>query len=43
MTCDYTYSDSKGEVTAVSYDKSTKKLVIEGVDLPELIKKAATA
>ena len=34
MTCGYTYSDAKGEVTAISYDKTTKKLVIEGTDLP---------
>jgi hypothetical protein len=34
MTCGYTYSGAKGEVTAIQYDKTSKKLIITGTDLP---------
>lgn len=36
MTCDYTYVEPVGEVTAATYNDVTKKLVIIGVDLPIL-------
>ena len=34
MTCDFTYTEPVGEITAVTFDKSTKKLVITGTALP---------
>jgi len=40
MTCDFTYTEPSGEITGVTYDKTSKKLVITGTSLPG---KAATA
>ena len=37
MTCDYTYVKPVGEVTSINYDDTTRKLIIEGVDLPTLL------
>jgi len=37
MTCDYTYVKPIGEITGATYDKSTRKLIITGVDLPGLL------
>jgi len=34
MTCDFTYTEPTGEITAVTYDKSSKKVVITGTNLP---------
>jgi len=37
MTCDFTYVQAKGEITAATFDPVTKKLVITGTDLPTLV------
>ena len=34
MTCDFTYTEPTGEITGVTYDKTTKKVVITGTNLP---------
>lgn len=36
MTCDFTYVEAAGEVTAATFDPATKKLVITGTALPTL-------
>lgn len=36
MTCDFTYVEPTGEVTAATFDPATKKLVITGTALPTL-------
>ena len=36
MTCDYTYVQPVGEIIAATYDDSSRKLIIVGVDLPTL-------
>ena len=36
MTCDYTYVKPVGEITGITYDDTSRKLVITGVDLPTL-------
>jgi len=36
MTCDFTYVEAAGEVTAATFDPITKKLVITGTALPTL-------
>ena len=33
-TCDFTYTEPTGEITAATYDKTSKKLVITGTSLP---------
>jgi hypothetical protein len=34
LACDFTYIANKGEVTAFTFDESTKKLVLTGIDMP---------
>lgn len=34
LTCDFTYTAAVGQVTAASFDESTKKVVIAGTELP---------
>ena len=43
MTCDFTYTEPTGEITAVTYDKTSKKLVITGTNLPGLASSATTS
>ena len=43
MTCDFTYTEPTGEITGVTYDKASKKLVITGTDLPIKALAAAAA
>jgi hypothetical protein len=35
LTCDFSYTEPVGEVTAFTYDDSTRTLVLTGVDLPD--------
>jgi hypothetical protein len=37
LTCDFTYILPEGEITAFTYDESTKKLVLTGTNLPSVI------
>ena len=37
LTCGFTYIEAVGEITSFTFDESTKKLVITGVDLPSVI------
>lgn len=37
MTCDFTYIEPAGEITGVTYDKTSKKLVITGTSLPSTL------
>lgn len=37
LTCDFTYIQPVGEVTAFTFDQSTSKLVLTGTDMPSLI------
>jgi hypothetical protein len=34
LTCDFTYIDPVGEITAFSFDSATNKLIITGTELP---------
>jgi hypothetical protein len=34
LTCDFTYLEPVGEITAFTYDETTKKLVMTGTKLP---------
>lgn len=34
MTCDFTYLTPVGEITSATYDQASKKLVIQGTNLP---------
>ena len=34
LTCDFSYIEAQGQVTSFSFDESTKKLVIQGENLP---------
>jgi len=36
MTCDFTYIETKGEVTGFKFDETSKKMVITGTTLPKL-------
>jgi hypothetical protein len=36
LTCGFTYVEAVGEITSFTFDESTKKLVMTGVDLPTL-------
>ena len=37
LTCGFRYIEPTGEITSFTFDESTKKLVITGVDLPSVI------
>ena len=37
LTCDFTYLEPVGEVTAFTFDDATSKLVITGTELPNII------
>jgi hypothetical protein len=43
MTCDFTYTEPHGEITKVTYDKTSKKMVITGTNLPGKAPAAAPA
>ena len=42
MTCDFTYVAPVGKVASATYDATTKKLVVTGVDLPTNLQMAET-
>ena len=37
LTCGFKYIEPTGEISSFTFDESTKKLVITGVDLPSVI------
>ena len=39
LTCDFVYTAAVGEVTAFTFDASTKKLVLTGTSLPDSVSK----
>jgi len=38
MTCDFTYVEPVGKVQSATFDPSSKKLVVKGVDLPTMVR-----
>jgi hypothetical protein len=40
MTCDFTYVEPVGKVSAAAFDKVTKRLTVTGIDLPTKVKPA---
>ena len=43
MTCDYTYVEPVGEITGATYDDTSRKLIITGVNLPTLFANGTSA
>ena len=42
MTCDFAYVEPVGKVNGASFDLSSKRLTVTGIDLPTMVRPKAT-